>query len=158
AGPLRHPLSRRFVRWALQLADYRSYRDFFSREYLASIGCGTANDPVYPDLAFSLPPDALPHSNGRAPSRPVIGGVVMRYDNERNFPINGETAYHGYLDKLVTFLLWLLEHDYTVRLFIGDALYDDGVIQDVKRLLVERGAGKRTDQILHEPMACVEDL
>src|SRR5262249_17860064 len=112
----------------------------------------------YPDLAFSLPPDALPHSNGRAPSRPVIGVGVMRYDNERNFPINGETAYHGYLDKLVTFLLWLLEHDYTVRLFIRDALYDDGVIEDVKRLLVERGAGKRTDQILHEPMACVEDL
>src|SRR5947209_8089350 len=30
AGPLHHPLGRRLVKWALSLADYRSYRDDFS--------------------------------------------------------------------------------------------------------------------------------
>src|SRR5260370_22031622 len=38
AGPIAHPLSRWIVKRAISLADYRSYRDPFSKEYLARIG------------------------------------------------------------------------------------------------------------------------
>jgi polysaccharide pyruvyl transferase WcaK-like protein len=48
-GPIRHPLSRCFVKAALALADYRSYRDASSKDHLEA-----TNDVVYPDLAFSL--------------------------------------------------------------------------------------------------------
>jgi len=54
-GPIRHPLSRFFVKAALGLANYRSYRDSFSKSYLESIGFKRRGDTVYPDLAFSLP-------------------------------------------------------------------------------------------------------
>ena len=38
AGPIADPLSRWIVKRAVSLADYRSYRDDFSKEYLAGIG------------------------------------------------------------------------------------------------------------------------
>ncbi|HET7207315.1 MAG TPA: polysaccharide pyruvyl transferase family protein, partial [Terriglobales bacterium] len=34
AGPLEHSLSRRFARWAVRLADYRSFRDRDSQELI----------------------------------------------------------------------------------------------------------------------------
>src|SRR5271167_377833 len=48
AGPIRQPLRRWFVRTALKLADYRSYRDSSSKDYLEAIGLDVKNDPVYP--------------------------------------------------------------------------------------------------------------
>ena len=74
AGPIAHPLSRRIVKLAISLADYRSYRDSFSKEYLASIGFDTKDDFVYPDLAFSLRP-RIPDTGNR--SSRVIGLGLM---------------------------------------------------------------------------------
>jgi len=54
---------------AISLADYRSYRDDFSKDYLARIGFDTRNDFVYPDLAFSLKPEVRgSRSRMRAPA------------------------------------------------------------------------------------------
>ena len=61
-GPIASRASRWIVKRALSLADYRSYRDAWSRSYLQSIGFESSRDRVCPDLAFSLPPQvhALP--------------------------------------------------------------------------------------------------
>src|SRR5262249_91261 len=48
AGPIHHPLSKRFLRWALGLAAYRSYRDEFSQRLVRSIGV-KVDDGVFPD-------------------------------------------------------------------------------------------------------------
>src|SRR5947208_11990852 len=45
-GQLEHPLSRWFVKAALALADYRSYRDRFSRDLLGSLGIAARRDFV----------------------------------------------------------------------------------------------------------------
>jgi len=73
------------------LANYRSYRDAASKEYLAAIGIDVKNDPVYPDLAFSLP-IAVNHDFGR---QGIVTGVgVMNYHNRLDRPGNDETIYH----------------------------------------------------------------
>src|SRR6266496_3591521 len=54
-GPVYSTLGKYFVKSALSLADFRSYRDNASLEYLKRIGFETNRDPIYPDLAFSLP-------------------------------------------------------------------------------------------------------
>src|SRR2546422_2018913 len=59
-GPLRHPLSRVFVKSALLLADYRSYPDDSSRQYMRRIGFHPTNYPVYPHLTFTLPTPTIP--------------------------------------------------------------------------------------------------
>src|SRR6516225_1718989 len=53
-GPIRHPLSRWFVKRSLALAHHRSYRDEASKQYLEKIGFDTKRDCVYPDVVFGL--------------------------------------------------------------------------------------------------------
>src|SRR5262249_28777609 len=69
AGPVYSVLGRWFVRSALSLADYRSYRDRSTQEYLTRIGFHAHDDHVYPDLAFSLP--ELPKPNPKTGNRAV---------------------------------------------------------------------------------------
>src|SRR5246500_802683 len=50
AGPIRHPLSRWFLKRSLALAGHRSYRDEASRQYLQKLGFDTEHDVVCPDV------------------------------------------------------------------------------------------------------------
>ena len=61
-GPIYGRLSRIFIKTALAMADYRGFRDRQSRERLKQHGFERANDAVFPDLAFSLPPCVFPSS------------------------------------------------------------------------------------------------
>ncbi len=55
SGRVYSALGKYFVKAALSLANFRSYRDYASLEYLRRIGFETNGDPVYPDLVFGLP-------------------------------------------------------------------------------------------------------
>ena len=59
AGPINRTLGRVLVKAIFSLADYRSFRDDASRDYLTGIGFQVERDPVYPDLVFSLPEPML---------------------------------------------------------------------------------------------------
>jgi polysaccharide pyruvyl transferase WcaK-like protein len=155
AGPIAHPLSRRIVKLAISLADYRSYRDNFSKEYLASIGFDTKDDFVYPDLAFSLRP-GIPASGSRNPR--VIGLGLMDYYGKGSTLEYDETAYQNYLDRVTSFLAWLLDRRYAVRLLIGDVSYDKRVIGDVIKRLKEKGSNYQEGQIIDDPVSSVEQL
>jgi len=73
AGPVTSRLSRRFLRWALATASYRSYRDVGSQQLIAEIG-GPAHDPVVPDLVHGL--DAtVPASRSRRSGDPLVVGI-----------------------------------------------------------------------------------
>jgi polysaccharide pyruvyl transferase WcaK-like protein len=156
--PIHHLLSRWFIKSALSLADYRCYRDGYSKQYMESIGFGTSNDIIYPDLAFSLPVAMMPECNNRDRQRPVIGVGVMDYYGQRGIPQGGEAIYIDYINKTGTFVTWLLEHKYTVRLLIGDVLYDNRVRQDLIELLEKRGFKCEGGQIIDEPISSVEQL
>ena len=157
AGPIDHPLSRWIVKRAVSLADYRSYRDGFSREYLARIGFDTRGDFVYPDLAFSLRPE-VPRSPERNGSARVVGIGLMDYYGRRSVPEEGEDVYRRYLEKVTAFVGWLLDRDYTVRLLIGDVSYDTRVKRDLTAMLRERNPGGSKGKIVDVPISSVEQL
>jgi polysaccharide pyruvyl transferase WcaK-like protein len=158
ASPLGSLLSRCFVKLALSLADYRSYRDSFSKQSLESIGFGTNNDPVYPDLAFSLPRTILPTCRNHEGQRPIVGIGLMSYAGQRRMTHRSDAIYLDYINKLSRFVTWLLENKYIVRLIIGDVLYDKRVRQDLKDSIEKLGSEYKDSQIIDEPVSSVEDL
>jgi polysaccharide pyruvyl transferase WcaK-like protein len=157
-GPVRHPLSRWFIRTSLGLARYRSYRDQASRQYAQSIGFSTAGDEVYPDLAFGLSRPAVSMAAGE-PRRRVIALGLKDYSGADARP--GTHAYREYLAVMAAFVSWLCDHDYSVRLLIGDVQYDTRVRQDFVALLQERAAASAAAtaaQVIAEPALTVEEL
>jgi polysaccharide pyruvyl transferase WcaK-like protein len=158
-GPIRHPLSNFFVKAALRLADYRSYRDSFSKSYVEGMGIAPKGDAVYPDLAFSLPADMLPEARARDRRKPVIGIGLITYDTScTTTQEKAETVYHHYVAKVATFVGWLIEHNYTVRFLIGDVVYDRRVRQDVRAFLERSGLRYEDGQIIDEPARSVDEL
>ncbi len=160
AGPIYHRLSRWFIRSALSLADFRSYRDNSSKEYLESIGFSREDDRVYPDLAFNLPERLLRRGGHDGRRKTVVGIGLMTYARQMSGGSPGSDTYREYLQKLLVFVKWLLAQEYDVRLLIGDVLYDQPVQKDFRELLRENvpasnGAGGR---IIDEPIASVEHL
>jgi len=156
-GPIRPPLSRRFVKVALALADYRSYRDADSKDYLAAIGVDVKNDGVYPDLAFSLPRAVVPADLDAGRQGVVIGVGLMNYYGLGRAG-NGEAIYRDYLGRLASFVVRLLECRYNVRVLIGDVVYDQGVRHDLRRALEERGVKYEDGGIIDEPASSVDEL
>jgi polysaccharide pyruvyl transferase WcaK-like protein len=130
AGPIRHPLSRRFMAAAARLCHYRSYRDTQSRDFMTSLGVGNGDDEVYPDLAFALgTPPASPPQDAKALR---VGVGVMSYAGwMRN---GGEGIYERYLDKLVAFIRWLRGQGHDIRFLTGDVQDQQALWQIIKRL------------------------
>jgi polysaccharide pyruvyl transferase WcaK-like protein len=157
AGPIYSRAGRFFVRAALTLADFRSYRDESTLQYLKGIGFRAGDDPVYPDLAFSLPESLVPHAHKREGRRLVVGLGLMEYAGKYSVERPTSAVYSAYLEALVEFVKWLLAHDYNVRLLIGD-LVDIPVKQEFRSLLKERSVTHEEERIIDEPVASVEDL
>ncbi len=159
-GPLRHGSSRFFVTSALRLADYRSYRDDFSRNYLQTIGFPSAHDPVIPDLAFSLsvPADYIERADNGG-STVVALGVLDHYGQLGPQParLSPEETYKRYVERITDFAAWLLKRGCLVRLVIGDVTYDRQVVLDVKSALKQRGF-ERDGRLIVEPIESLEDL
>jgi polysaccharide pyruvyl transferase WcaK-like protein len=159
AGPISHPVSRLFIKSALSMAAYRSYRDSDSKELIGSIGVDTNNDPVYPDLAFSLPEAMVAECDSPLGKRPVIGvGVVDYYGPSGKIDRERESIYREYLEKMVSFVAWLLQHDYSVRLLIGDVKYDSSVRRDLMDFIEKRGVKYEAGRVVSESIDSVEEL
>lgn len=158
-GPIRRPISKFFVKAALRLADYRSYRDIFSKSYAEGMGIAPERGAVYPDLAFSLPEAKLPDARAHHSRKTVIGIGLITYDTSRTVTREKvETIYRDYIAKVATFVHWLIEHNYTVRLLIGDIVYDSRVRQDLRALLERGGLSYEGGQIVDEPACSVDEL
>ncbi len=158
AGPIIHPLSKLFIKAVLSLADYRCYRDGYSRQYIEGIGFRAGNDPVYPDLAFSLPRAMMPAGGTRRSEGPVIGVGLKDYYGEHGMRRTGEAAYRDYIDKTATFVAWLFNHGYRVRVLMGDGMYDAPVREDLKAHLKDRGCAPGDGRIIDEPVSSVKQL
>lgn len=159
AGPISSGPGKRFVRWALALAHFRSYRDTSSRAYLESIGFRAANDPVYPDLVFSLPRAGTPpeSENAEKGRKPVVGIGLMAEPEKLNALRTDNSVYSAYLESLVSVAGWLLTHGYDVRLLLGD-LADLSAKRDFRSLVRERISVEADAQLIDEPICSVDDL
>ena len=137
AGPLRGGLGRFFMKAALGLADYRSYRDAATKKYLNDIGLRTDADPIYPDLAFSLPRTEAPSVVEDDNSRTVIGLGLMHHGSMYGEGRPSCAAYERYLETLITFVEWAISGGYDVKLLIGD-VGDRSVTAGLYQRLQER--------------------
>ena len=162
AGTIRRPLSRWFVKAALKLADYRSYRDSSSKDYLETIGLDVKNDPVYPDLAFSLPRTVVSADYGAGRRGDVIGVGLVDYYGASYYgasrSTNDQAAYCDYVGCVASFVAAMLRRNYAVRILIGDFVWDQGVRQDLRSALEERGVTYDDSEIIDTPAFSVDEL
>jgi polysaccharide pyruvyl transferase WcaK-like protein len=152
-GPLNGRLGRFFAKMALGLADFRSYRDVSSLEYLKSIGFNVSNDHVYPDLVFSLPTVLIPRESREG--RPIVGLGLMHHDGMYGDIAHDDEIYDKYTDILLKLATWLLDRGYDLKLLIGELR--DPVSEFTKRLN-EKLPGLESTRILHTPVTSVEAL
>jgi polysaccharide pyruvyl transferase WcaK-like protein len=156
AGPIYGRLGRWLVRSILFFADFRSYRDTSTKEYLKGIGFRSDSDLVCPDLAFSLPESVIPQPDLKNNRRCVVGLGVMVYAGKYSVATPSDTTYQHYLETLAIFVKWLLAHEYDVRLLSGD-LPDNRARQEFMGLLKQLLACDEGN-IIDEPISSVEGL
>lgn len=157
AGPIDRVRGRVLVKAALSLADYRSYRDESSRDCLRRIGFRAKRDPVYPDLVFSLPEAFLSPDHSRSDgAKRVVGLGLMAYAGMQCADNSRPETYTAYLESLADFATWLLEHDYDIRLLLGDD--DTIVIKEFRSVLQARLGGYDEVRIIEQPIASVQDV
>jgi polysaccharide pyruvyl transferase WcaK-like protein len=158
AGPLKHPLSKFFVRWAVRHADYRSFRDRDSQELIRSIGV-KEDMHVYPDPVYAMEVGCLTQNAGRGTSRVIVGLNPIGFCDPRVWARHDESLYQAYLEKITRFAVWLLEQGYVLRVFTTEASLDRSVIEDLKaRLSPELSSPESVRQVFREASETVKDV
>ncbi len=131
AGPLQHPLSKFFSKWAVRLADYASFRDQESKELISSLGV-KKELAVFPDPVYALEHSKYVPAGPSTSSRRIVGINPIGYCDPRIWPRSDVEVYNGYLDKLAAFSSWLLRNGYELRIFSGDIRVDHLAMADLK--------------------------
>lgn len=156
AEPIHSPISKRLIRWALALADYRSFRDEGSRRLIESIG---ARGPhrVCPDLVhgFRLPPARTVEATGPAIT---VGINPIPFFDARYWTEDDDAIYQRYVDGLAGFAGWLLERGHRVVLLPTQVHADPLVIQDIELAMKRAGAGVGDDRVLVPAVGDFDDL
>jgi polysaccharide pyruvyl transferase WcaK-like protein len=158
AEPIRNWKTRYFFKLSLHLADYRSFRDLYSKEYLEGIGMNVTSDPVYPDLAYSLPSSEDLYSEGHRRMGNVIGVGLLDYSGQGRSYRRNEIDHLNYIRSVVDIIRWLLENEYAVRILIGDMKYDNPVRLEIKTLVEQIGYRYDSGKIFDESICTVSDL
>ena len=159
AAPISYRLTRWLLRWSLFLADYRSYRDDYSKEFLQKEGFAVHDDPVYPDLVFSLPTQIFPQYFVRSDQKPVVGLGIKDHFGECGRPDSDSDARNlSFGTNVGMFLEWLLQRGYAVRLLVGDDIYDEAPRERLVRFVTDIGARPAVGQLISEPISSLEDL
>lgn len=160
AGPIFHPLSKWFIKKALSTADYRSYRDLQSKEYIENIGFKKTDDPIYPDLAFSLTVNRYNASEIKRGHYHDVGVGVMDYygigaiRKERQ----PDDIYNEYIGKMCSFCEWLTTNQYTLKLIIGDVKFDQKAKKDLIELIKKQIPDYDQHKIYHDEIQDLEQL
>jgi polysaccharide pyruvyl transferase WcaK-like protein len=142
------PLKVRFMGWALHLACYRSYRDDASRRRARRLLSLSSADPLYPDLAFSLPESLFSECQQSPASEPTVAVGIYAVEL-------GPNEVRDYVERIGTFLLRLLECGRRVRVVIGDVYYDEVARQQLRAWLEERNV---YDRIVDEAATSFQEL
>jgi polysaccharide pyruvyl transferase WcaK-like protein len=156
AGPIYSRLGRVLIKIVLGLADYRSYRDRATKQYLNSIGIVTDGDDICPDLAFSLPKQR-PTEREQIGKPQIVGMGLMAYPGRYSDEHPIDHTFLNYLTTHVDLSEWLSDRGYITRLLIGDQA-DRKAVSDFKRILSTRQPNESRRRVIDEPIQSVEDL
>jgi len=158
AGPIDSPISRVFVRMALRLADYASYRDRASKELIER--AGRQFGEVYPDLAHGLFFESQEASSGVAGDRAkrlVVGINPMPVYDHRYWHAPDGDRYQEYVDRLAKLADMLIRDEFDV-FFFPTQKRDESVISDVLSRLGEMGCPNVDSRILMRSTKSVSGL
>ncbi|MBI3895529.1 MAG: polysaccharide pyruvyl transferase family protein [Acidobacteria bacterium] len=123
-----------FLRTALALASYRSYRTEQSKQFVTAFR-STHQDKVVPDLAFSLPPPKQAAPFLPSPSQfGIVGVAPTAYQHPHYLSASDESVYNNYLHLLAQFVSSLVRTGYTVVLFYS-ARQDRKIVDGLYSLL-----------------------
>jgi polysaccharide pyruvyl transferase WcaK-like protein len=148
-------LARLFLRRALQVAEYRSYRDVHSKQIAEQIG-SRGEQLIYPDLAFGLdvPLNSGISTAGHGFRR--VGVSPIAYCDPRVWPVKDFAKYDSYIRVLADFVEQLVKMERQVVLFASQTRWDGPVIQDVRNLLRKRSIPN--GMFLEEQITELDDL
>jgi polysaccharide pyruvyl transferase WcaK-like protein len=156
AGPLEHGLSKTFIRYALRLADYVSFRDEKSRALAVRAGF-TGDAQVWPDCVYSLDvPAAAPRDRETQPA-PLVGVSPMAYCDPRHYYIQDLNVYKAFVQKLALFGSWL-SRDHRLTLFSTDISFDADTIEDLNGALKGEPGMDWSSLLTREPIVGIESL
>jgi polysaccharide pyruvyl transferase WcaK-like protein len=149
---IRQRFTRRLFTAAARLAHYRSFRDTMSKDAMLRMGLDTSDDPVYPDVAFSLQPPRDEQGTAGA-----VGIGVMAYVGGNEDRREATDLYASYVDKMKRFVRWLVDNGHPVRLFTGDTPDErvvEEILADVRACRPELGPS----WVIAEPVPSLDDL
>jgi polysaccharide pyruvyl transferase WcaK-like protein len=157
AGPIHHPISRWLMKSAVAMAQYRSYRDTVSKAFMESIGFAAQDDAIYPDIAFKLPVPSAPLREQAVTGSLAVGVGVMTYLGWQRGSPRGPAIYATYLEKITTFVLWLLDQGHRVSILMGDAADQDALADVLSRVATAR-PHLAQERLVADPMRSLHDL
>jgi polysaccharide pyruvyl transferase WcaK-like protein len=156
AGPIQSPLSRFFIKCALSLSSYRSYRDEISCDLVKTIGVRGENH-VSTDLAYGIRISQAPGSNGSR-SHLVVGVSPVPFYDHRYWPVGNPDIYKDYVAKLAGFGQCLIRDGHTVRFFPTQLRADELVIKDIRSKMRLDGTGYALSAEGDSSILTVDDL
>lgn len=158
AHTITHPVSKFFIRRALSLANYRSFRDERTQRLVREIGfCGMSS--VFPDSAYSLNMSRLHPPSTTRIGKPIVGLAPMPYGDPRVYPIKDREFYIFLINHLAQFAIWLIRNNYNVMLFGSDIHHDALAIADLReRIASEIPAEQLAQSIIQPEISTTEEL
>ncbi len=160
AGPIDTRLGRWFIRHALRIASYRSYRDTTGKQVIDTIQAFDS-DRVIPDLAFSLDPTVK--RGERSPTDRLIVGLnpLPLYAGAYWYRSDPD-KYNAYIDKLATFSSWMVDHGCEVKFIPTQLRVDPGVIEDVIERMSKSSSAENarfvSQPVIHELDDLLEEI
>ena len=149
-------LTKLFLRIALSLACYRSYRDEGSRQLALAI-TPSADGPVVPDLAFSLPVTRQPLLPASSSMGLRVGVSPIAFARPGMWPTEDPAQYERYMNELALFATALLRRGISVTLF-SSCSPDDQLFDDLRARIDPSLETEARARLLFGNAASVQDL
>jgi len=156
AGPIRSRLSRIFLRCALSLASYRSFRDAASSELVRTELGVCEPGQVVPDLAFSLPRQTPLSGTERGAPTSVAANPVPFFDGRYWFA-QDPAVYERYVRRFAAFSDWLVARGHSLSFFPTQLGADPPVIADIRRVMGGNGRGGG-GQVVARPVTSLAEV
>jgi len=156
-GSIRSKLSRFFYKRGLAIASYRSFRDNGSRRLVERMGI-RGEQYIYPDLAFGFQVSNKIKFTQPLSDKRIIGIGPLPYFDPRVWPEKGLIRYNNYLDKLASFVLWLIRNEFTALFLCGETSHDPPVISDLRQKIIGLDKNISEERLIDQVILTVEDL
>lgn len=149
-------LGKFFLKQALALADFRSYRDAESKQRVEQIGVAGPNH-VFPDLAFSLEMRRARELELHRSTDRLVGVSPMAYCDPRVWPVKDPAVYQGYLETLSDLVSWLLRRGYKVALFVTQIRMDKAPLAELREMVRREAPPGTEDRLFQVDVQTVEE-